>query len=208
MRTPIGADFGPGTTGFHGVGGDAGDGEFQLRYVCGSGQICRGCLGVAALPKIADVVGIVVPHHRCSWFHGRDGVSDQRQFIVVDHYRLGSLEARGTAFRNNQYDRFANEPNPVAHQQRPVSFRRRSTIGPRKPETARNRFDIGQVVSGVDRDNPRHATRGSDVDAGNPGMRMMRAEQNGMQHVGPASIRRVIPATGQKSLILTAPNRF
>ena len=153
----VGTDFRPGAARFHGVGGDAGDGEFEFRYVRGVAQSLPRCARRRRASKGSRCCRALRPTPAgAPGSHRRDRIGDHREFAVIDHHRLGGFQRGAAAVRHHQRDRFADETDPVRCQQRAVGLRRRAAVGAGKADAAGDRFDIGQIGGGIDRDDARH----------------------------------------------------
>ena len=80
--------------------------------------------------------------------------------------------------------RFADETHAIRRQQRPIGLRRGTAVGARKADAAGDRRNIRQIGGGEDRNHTGHRARRRRIDAGDRGVRMMRAHQHRMQHAG------------------------
>ena len=124
-------------------------------------------------------------------FHRGDRIGHQRQFVVFDHHRLGRILAARRSF----------QPAP------PRPARRRSAHGPPQAAADRSsvpdcRLDAGKPMPpGIGETSvrsaavntattPGHGARGRGIDAADRRMRMVRANQHGLQHAGADAGRR------------------
>ena len=164
------------------------------------GGFCKGCihrLGVADLPVEQLVRWGRLPHLlRAACQRGIDVVNGGQVFIV-DHHRFGSAPCGLARLGNDEGDAVADEARVVAGEEIARGL-----------NVARERYQawdvaiFGDVVIGIDRQDPRHFPRRRNVDGKDPGVRVWRADGNA---VG-AALRRVIVRkaafAGQQPLVL------
>ena len=192
----------------HRVGGDARHGELQPRDMRRRPQRRIGRLGIAALPQKADIVRHVVPHL------GRAPAPSRRS-----HRSPAAVRGNPPSPpRPHPCPRRSFQPAP------PPPARRRSARGPPRAAADRSSVpdcrrdagkpmppgigdDVGQVSGGEHRDHTRHGARGRGVDAADRRMRMMRADQHGVQHAGRMRIGAVVALAGQQPHILAPTHR-
>ena len=207
LHPPVRPDLRPGAPRFHGVGGDAGDGEVQLRHMRRGGQVGLSFRLVAALPQEADIVGHVVPDRGRAGLHCGMRVGHDRQGRVVHNHRFRGLHGGAAGFRDDHRHGLTHEADPVAGQQLAVGLRRGATIGTRKADAAGDRLHVGQVGVGEHGDHTGHRARRGGVDRVDRRMRVRRAHQHGLQHALRLAIRGVVAAAGQQALVFPTADR-
>ena len=156
----------------HRVGDQPVVAQLERDRVRGPGKGRLGRSFVTQLPVEGAVAGSLGMKLRRTGAKRGLHVDDDRQFLVVDHHRFGSIAGKLTGVGNHQRHRLADitrgicgervanadlDPAAVARSQRPAAWQRR--------EVRRE-----QVLAGHHLEHARHGQRCGGVDPGNPGM--------------------------------------
>ena len=164
--------------------------RLEARDVRGPRERSRRAFSIARQRVEADVRLRIVEH---AWRIGtgrRGGVGDGRQDLVVDVDKLRRVLCRADRFRDHHRDRFADVADLVDRQRvmrrrehgRAVRVLERNVRGVRRKRAMRNRFDavFQHVAARQDSDDAMGGACFSGVDASQPGVRMRRAQDDGV----------------------------
>ncbi len=201
------ADAAPG---LNGVGGDAVDHELLFDDVVGLGEGFFGRLFVAAEMDEADVVGAIVPYQRRARLGRVPGRDYRRQGIVIDVDKLGGVLGLIEGFGDDESDGIADAPDPVRHQGREVGHIHRRSVAPFAP-AARRHIAVTRrrpVLAGEDAEHARRRLGLGNVDRGDLGVGVGRAQDVAERHAPQHDIVDIAPAALEQPRVLGPWNRL
>ncbi len=198
--------------------GDPADMEIALHDVIRCCESLVGGLAVAEPGFHRHVVGHFVPYSGRSRRHCVVGVQDERQFLVVDHDRLGGIHRLRLGFGDDHGHRLADMARLVGRQQHVRTDEHRSAargvqlhveFGLRQ-RIVRDRVElVGETIgAGEDAEHAGHLPGRFTVDAANARMRIGRAHHRGVSLPLELEVVAEAAPAGDEPLILRPPDWF
>ena len=166
---------------------------------------------IAPLPEEREIAGRALPDPRR---HILDGVLDdrhRRQRSVVDVDQFQGVLRLIQGFGDGHGDGVADEPHPVAGQQRPAGARRLRAVAMFDRHGAGQIAEAGggDVRAGVNRENAGRALAAAvGIDTGDLRMRMGRAQEQGMDLTRQRHVSGEASLAGEQPRILRPGNRL
>ena len=164
---------------------------------------------VAELPLVDRVARDVVVDLRRALVAGVCGRRARRQLLVVDLEQLGRIARLMVGLRDHAGDGVADIADLALGEHRMgAGLHVRAVPGLDHPAADQiapaGRLD---VVAGEHREHAGRRRGAALVDAADPGVRMGRADEIGIDLAGPVDVVREVPGPGDEALVLLAPDR-
>ncbi len=191
----------------HGVGDEALVDEVELRHVVSVPERRLGLLPVAPLPVEAGVVRRLVPDLRGAVLDRvRDG-DHGGKLLVVDLDQLGGVARLVTGLGDDDGDRVADMAHAPQGQRRVRRLDHGRAVPRLDQPAAGQAADLvgGHVGAGEDAGDPRGLPRRRGVDAADARVRVRRAQDVGVELVGPVDVVGVAAVAGDEAPVLLAP---
>ena len=210
VAAALGVEPSDGAARLHRADDDAMIVELEGDDMCGLGEGGVGAGGIAGMPVDADIAGHLVGDDRRPRRPGCRARRDGGQRLVVDRDQLGRVERLGMGLGDDERHRFAGKPHLAVGDQRLGRESERLAglhvgfgIGAQRPQPIARR--VGRRQDGQ---HARRAPGGVDVDGVDPGMRMRRAQDDGVRQSLETQVVEIGAAAGNEARILPPPGRI
>ena len=179
------------------------DGQVQFKHVRRVGD--RRDRVAVALREFGGYVARHVGVHQVLACASAVNADDGGQRLVLHDDRLGRVFGQVPVGRDHHGDRLAHVVDLIGGQREPGP--RMGQRRMRDQQRQRLGYPPGQVLVGVDRDQPGHVERGGDVNVDNSGVRVRAANKRGRQRVVPEVIE-VSPVPAEQPVVFEPRDRL
>ena len=170
----------------------------------GQGGLHRA--GITLLEPIRQIAGDIVPQPRGIGRQRGGAIHNAGQRLVAHRHRFGPIPRGGAGFSHDEGHGITDMADTAPRQSRPGRDAHRLDRGNLRRTT--HQAEMGDIIIGIDRQNPRNGASGFRVETHNPGMRMRRPHDLGPELARDADILNKTAGAGEEAVVLGAEERL